>query len=361
MPFVNFKTSVPYDVISKIAEYLPGKNKRNLEATNTDYFKILDLDYKSQLRADVLRHVQSCHDEQSYRDLFLNPANRKAEFVCCDKAGQKFISKFTRNGFFSITNHFISIENPEFGKHVWPLLDSNEMDSKELDESKEKKLFHFPLPLLNAIQSDGTPLIKLIRSSHSQNVVKIFLSFFPHVDPNIPFQGLTPLLIAVRKKNTSAVEALLNCKAINVNTKIGEKNDSALTLAILNEDLATVKLLLNKKETDVNLQGLDGKRPLEIAILCNHLKIVEILLKRGDLEINFLSKSLHLDMLTTAINLGLTDIVKCLLKRKDLEYDPRNAYKHAITLNHDEIARVFEKLSKYPCYHTTRYSTHTHT
>jgi hypothetical protein len=334
MPFVNFKTSVPYDVIPKIAEYLPGKSKRNLEATTTDYFQILDWDYKSKLRDDILQHVQSCHDEQSYKDLFLNPANRKAEFVSCDKAGQEFIAKFTRNGFFSVKKHFISIENPEFGKYVWPLVDPNEMDSKEL--------FQFPLSLLNANHSDGTPLIRLVRSLDAKDVVKIFLSFFPHVDPNIPFQGLTPLLMAVRKKNASAVAALLNCKTINVNAKIGEKRGSALTLAILNDDFATVKLLLNKKETNVNLQGLDEKRPLEIAILVNRLEIVQALLKRPDLEINFLSKLLYLDMLTIAINLGLTEIVKCLLKRKDLRYDPRHAYRHAVTLNQNEIASVLE-------------------
>lgn len=338
MPLAHFKASVPYDVVSKIAEYLPGKSRRSLEATSMDYFQLLDFDYKDKLKPEVLYHQQSQNEKQSYKDLFLNPANRKAEFVGCDKAGQHFIEQFTRNGFFTVKQHFISIENPGFGKYVWSLGDPQKNNLWTLDESEEKPLFRISLSLLNAIQSDGTPLIRLLRLSNAKHVIGIFLRFFPHIDPNVSFYGDTPLLMAVRNKQHSAVAALLDCPTVNVNVKSLNNKNSALILAILNDDCLTVELLLKNKKTNLNLKNADGKRPLEIAILYNRIEIVQALLKRPDLDVNFLSSSLRLDMLTTAISLELTEIAVSLLNRKDLRYDYQKTYNDAVNLKQNVIA-----------------------
>ena len=134
-------------------------------------------------------------------------------------------------------------------------------------------------------------------------------------------QGYTPLNTACANGHKGVVEALLKRGGINVNLQ-NNQGYTPLIKACIYGYKDVVKALLewdDWEDIDVNLQDNQGYTPLINACFYNHKGVVEALLKRKDIDINNQGGPEKKTALHWAIEKGHLDIVRILIKNKDID------------------------------------------
>ncbi|KAG9233203.1 ankyrin repeat-containing domain protein [Amylocarpus encephaloides] len=105
-------------------------------------------------------------------------------------------------------------------------------------------------------------------------------------------EGETPLMRAIRARESEVVRVLLDTGRVNVNYRIPTTNDSPgadtpLTIAVQEGEVGIVKLLLAVDSIDVNVKDNEGKAPLSLAIYSSDAEeLVRLLLETRKAEVN---------------------------------------------------------------------------
>lgn len=77
-------------------------------------------------------------------------------------------------------------------------------------------------------------------------------------------RGYTPLMYAIQwKKDMRIIDALLGCKAINVNVENNQHN-TALHFAVLDKNVEVVRKLLLFANIDLTIKNSDGETALDL-------------------------------------------------------------------------------------------------
>ncbi|XP_074646427.1 uncharacterized protein LOC141902548 [Tubulanus polymorphus] len=126
---------------------------------------------------------------------------------------------------------------------------------------------------------------------------------------------------AVRAGNVRTVRAILRRNElpnINVVDTTDKTRPTALIIACQNGDLEMVKTLFKAKPKtpDVNLTNRKGRRPIWIATNLSNVEIVEILLKRKKVEVDFLDPITGMTPLFTSIMRNSAPICQLLIHAK---------------------------------------------
>jgi ankyrin repeat protein len=161
-----------------------------------------------------------------------------------------------------------------------------------------------------------------------EGVVKSLLAR-DDVDPNIlNSYGEHVLTHSVLYEDHDILKSLLDRPDVDVNLQTGGYRATALIWAVNSHRKAEpdkIKLLLDQEAIDVNLQTSLGETALCLAA-DNHeagIKVVELLLKRNDININLPDNNGHTPLSRASIERRVT-VVKLLLRKKDINPNTRD-------------------------------------
>ena len=97
---------------------------------------------------------------------------------------------------------------------------------------------------------------------------------------------LSPLMLAIRKKDKTTADLLLAHKKIDVN-ELDSTGCCALATAISCNNMDTTKALLKHPKVDLNIMGGEKKcNPLRVAIQCGNKTAIELLLAHSKINVN---------------------------------------------------------------------------
>lgn len=234
---------VPFEVKKHIAEYLPRESLICFSQTNHLHHQVADSPiWKVYLKAPP----DECG---SYRELFLDPSQRKPEFVTADRIGKDFIARF-KDGILCIDpetqtisleqekTHYRSIkekitQQSYFGMHEWKVQDTPFIE-------KDSYLNRYP------------------DSARRERVTEKLVIDLSHVNEKIPdahgYQK-TPLGLCCERGFLIAVQFLLTHPNIQM-------------------DKTGLDTMMGQV-----LWGGDSRNSLIIAIEHRHIKCVELVLK----------------------------------------------------------------------------------
>ncbi len=235
-----------------------------------------------------------------------------------------------------------------------------DMYNKVMPNLSNKNMSNFSQIIKNIPGDQSDELIALIYAASvgSKDIVKLLLDH-PDIDINIRDSlGWSALMRAAQERNTEIVELLLEKPNIDVNTK-NHDGSTALTIAALNGYKEIVKMLLRHPNINVNLQNIDGFTALMNSILSfdnvgtqgmnetqvfmlelnkllykdikstqqDRRKIVELLLKRPNIEVNTKDSSGDA-ALSLAVKANDIGTVELLLKHPKININTQNNTGH---------------------------------
>ena len=197
--------------------------------------------------------------------------------------------------------------------------DPNINNGKALQIAIEKGSIDLVKKLLNkgATSNSGVPLIVALNAARF-DIAKILLA--KGIDnPNVIWNGDTPLTIAVKKSNIEIIQNLLNSGA-NPNIWDSYPHKTLLMIAAENGSKDTVNALLKGGASVDASYGSPGYlfSALRLAVEKNHTDVVKALLVAGanpNIGYDIKNFSNH-DILSTAVQKRLVDIVGALLESK---------------------------------------------
>ncbi len=172
---------------------------------------------------------------------------------------------------------------------------------------------------INGVDNDGwTPLHYAIVGSNPTIIVPHLLQ--NRADPNIAENaGITPFhLAAAFGRDTDILELIMaNNKQFDIDHQ-HHLGMTALHMAISESNTVTASYLLSKR-ADPNTVDQRGYTPLHVAAkYAKDLKIVELLLNREEVDVNYLDKSGHVALNYAKMNKhGLGEEIAKLLKEKN--------------------------------------------
>jgi ankyrin repeat protein len=203
--------------------------------------------------------------------------------------------------------------------------------------------------VINAFNEEGNTLLHLACIYFRDEKAEIIKDIIAHKQISADFSnkiGETPLMTACVYNNLKAVKILLQHPDIDVN--FGDKKDvTPLIFACLCNNEKLVKKLLKHPKTDVNAtckvnlvkkyhnseerqlnwwrNPIDKQTSLHIACDYGYEKIVELLLKNNNIDINKITKVFDYTALIIAINKSKVKIAEMLLKQTTTDlYDGPN-------------------------------------
>lgn len=303
-PKSNFN-QLPIETKGIVSQFLQKKEILFFGQTSTENLHVTDPYWNSYLENPPL-------EAESYKGLFLNPQNRKFEFVTIDSIGKEFISKF-RNGILSVQKDTVTIatsSSEDAEKYQWRQENSVLMPPNiQIDLSQINEPIRVRFPSLGGL--DFTPL-------------QLFSGFEPH---------------------SSIVQFLLAHPDIDVNER-GE-GWPPLTRAINSNNLSTFKLLLERKDLLVNKGALNNCTPLMVAIDNGKIEMTELLLNHPDIDVNLYTTELRATALTKAVQKGNSHVVQKLLAHSHIDIwfkrrDGRDALAIAKENRDDQIIELLE-------------------
>ena len=157
------------------------------------------------------------------------------------------------------------------------------------------------------------------------------------------------LLLLINGADVNLAEKKLLKQAIKklkrLNKEVQQKNAEFLAVVSLG-DHKLVESLLESGEENVNAQDNKyGLTALMVAADYGHNKVVKLLLKRPNIDVNAQDKGEHTALMMAAQN-GHDKVVELLLKYPGIEIDVKDnqgltAFVKSIQLGHEEIAKQF--------------------
>lgn len=154
--------------------------------------------------------------------------------------------------------------------------------------------------------------------------LEIIEQYVDRVDINAQDEGWSALIYASYHGYENIVKRLLEVPAINVNLKNNIGN-TALICAASTDHKAIVEQLLKNKSIDVNLRNKNGYTALLEATYNRHEDIAELLLKIPDLNLDYVTRHDHDNVVMIAAYQGCENILKVLL-RKPIKINAQNKH-----------------------------------
>lgn len=136
--------------------------------------------------------------------------------------------------------------------------------------------------------------------------------------------GETPFQNAVDWRHAKVVQALLQTGQVDVNQLAPGGAGTALCSAANVGDLAIAQFLLAADGIDINLPAQDGSTPLILAASQGHVKIVELLLARPEIDVEARENVSGGTALILAASMDNEAVVAALLARDGLQVDARD-------------------------------------
>jgi len=130
-------------------------------------------------------------------------------------------------------------------------------------------------------------------------------------------EGLTPLMIAIRKNFGELIPELLRGR-LELNAQELLEGITTLHLAVHNADLPTVNGLLRYPELNINLADSYGHTPLHLAVRKGYFEIVRALLGREDLDVNARDTETKTTPIFIAFMRSNRPLIDILLERVDV-------------------------------------------
>lgn len=275
-PKSNFN-QLPIEVKGIVGQFLQRNEILFFGQTSTENLRATDFYWSYYLENPP-------SEAESYKKIFLNPQNRKLEFLSIDAIGKEFILKF-RNGILSVQNGMVIIATSSAvgaEKYQWKQKDPDLMQLNiQFNLSQINKSICFRHPSLGALYFTA---------------LQFFSGFKP--DPSI-------------------VQFLLAHPSIDVNK--GSEGWPPLTRAINSNCLSTFKLLLNRRDILVNKGAYNNCTPLMVAIDNDREEMIELLLNRPDIDVNLYTKEARATALTKAVQKGNRRAVQKLLTHSNID------------------------------------------
>jgi ankyrin repeat protein len=174
------------------------------------------------------------------------------------------------------------------------------------------------------IKSSGVPLIHFVAKNGCIKHLQILLE-----DPNINVNainndGESALHVAVRANQPNTINFLLQSDRINPNC-ISKAGFTPLGLAIHLDNIESGKVLIQNVKTNLNILNLKFETPLFLAISNKKFEFAKLLIENPSTKINTYSNGAS--PLYWAVLLDQQEIVRLLLLRKDIEYNPVSSQK----------------------------------
>jgi ankyrin repeat protein len=167
-------------------------------------------------------------------------------------------------------------------------------------------------PLLWAVENRYEELVKLLLASSDVGV---------NLEDSY---GWTPLLLATRNGD-SAIAKLLTKKNANDLGKAGDrKHYQTLSIASERGFDGLVGLLLERDGMELNPKGADGLTPLFLAVRNRHREVVELLLEKEGVDVNFKDSQYSQTPLSWAAENGYEKMVKLLIKRDGIDLNTKD-------------------------------------
>lgn len=169
------------------------------------------------------------------------------------------------------------------------------------------------------IKSSGVPLFHSVVKYGRIKHIKILLD-----DPNVNVNaanndGESVLHVAVRSNQPNVVNFLLQSDRIYPNS-ISNTGFTPLGLAIHLNNLESGKVLIQNNKTNLNMFNLKFETPLILSISKRKIEFAKLLIENPNTKINAYSNGAS--PLYWAVHLDQIEIVRLLLLRKDIEYNP---------------------------------------
>jgi ankyrin repeat protein len=307
MPKSNFN-QLPTEVKGIVSQFLQRKEILFFGQTSTENLHATDSYWN--------RYLENPPSEaESYKKLFLNPPNRKLEFVAIDAIGKEFILKF-RNGILSVQDGTVTIAT------------SSAVDAEKY-HWKQKN----PALMQLDIQFNLSRINEHIRFRHPDFGSLYFtsLQFFSGFKPDF-----------------SIVQLLLADPDIDVNE--GGEGWPPLVRAITNNCLSTFKLLLKRKDLLVNKGAYNNCTPLMAAVDHDKIEMIELLLNHPDIDVNLCTTELCTTALIKAVQKGNKSAVQKLLAHSniDIRFKRRDGRDALAIAKENRDDQIIELLESYP-------------
>ncbi len=153
---------------------------------------------------------------------------------------------------------------------------------KQTDLKKLETIIKKKIDDVNKVDRNGRTPMHYAALDGNLEVVKLFLKYNAKVNPN-DNDGYTPLHYAAINGHLEVVQHIVKHSA-NVN-QINNRVNSPVYYALLKGHIRVV-LYLVEQGVDVNLADKWGNTPLHYAALYGHIGVLELLLKKDDVDIN---------------------------------------------------------------------------
>jgi hypothetical protein len=185
-----------------------------------------------------------------------------------------------------------SSEIKEFGNHepieVSPITEDEIATNDTYEKELEQGVIH---QILVACQAGDLDVFQSIHESHPQLVGNFNKSYVCSV--SFDDMPLTLLQLSCVCGRQEIVLYILSQPQVDVNVIDPITRSTALHIAVCMEDPSTVHILCSYRETNVNLQNIDGKTAMQIAIERQLVEIVEIMLTAKHGEMNWYLSDLN--------------------------------------------------------------------
>lgn len=192
-----------------------------------------------------------------------------------------YLSKISLNS--NDDSVFINNSNVGFDKTIQNAI-------KHILEQRNVEMFHF-LSKLNSFMpnykfDDGKTFLHLAIIYDLYLAVQILLK---NSDLQINEQddyGKTPLQYAVEYGFCDIILLLLQEPTLDINIQIKETGINPLLYAVSHENEEIVSLLLSSSSININIGDKEGWTPLSIACILSNIKIIMLLLRNPDIDLN---------------------------------------------------------------------------
>lgn len=173
-------------------------------------------------------------------------------------------------------------------------------------------------------------------------MTKLYVFFVEKgVDPNIPdSNGETPLHYAIRFKNTTAIDYLINTIQVKVNSQ-DNAGVAPIHMASWLGDLDTVKMLCNRNDLSIDIATIHNNTAIHYAITNYHNDIIKILANRGA-NVNVENNNGFYPLNIAALR-GDTNLIKLLISHhvKLCNFDDGvSALEFSLIRKHDSVTKI---------------------
>lgn len=201
-----------------------------------------------------------------------------AEVNARTKSGSSALTLAAENGHAQVTALLIELganvhDRTRAGRD--PLM----ISAKRGDHIIVAQLLKFGADVRSSDRKGNSALMHAIKAGHSE-VVKTLFRYSDRLAPCVPNNaGLTPLMVAINKKQHEVINILLTkIKNVNFQDNFGA---SALHYAATTGNHEIIQYLVEQRQADINLQDQEGSTPLIEAVKAGHTKAVSQLLTNG--------------------------------------------------------------------------------